>query len=116
MNQSIKIDNNFKITDSSVKRLKFLLQKKPQGSFFRIEVKSGGCSGMRYIFDFDTKFDQDEDVKFDFDSVNVVIDKYSLEYLNSSVLDFKEELGGSHFAIQNPNAQSNCGCGSSFSV
>ena len=94
----------------AVEKINQLVSKKPQGTFFRIAVKGGGCSGFKYDFSFDNKIDQD-DIKND----NVVVDKASLEMLKGSVVDYTQELIGSSFKITNPKTKSSCGCGISFS-
>ena len=94
----------------AVERINHLISKKPSGTFFRIAVKGGGCSGFKYDFSFDNKID-DNDHKQD----NIVIDKSSLDMLKGSQVDFSEELIGSSFKISNPKTKSSCGCGISFS-
>ena len=94
----------------AVERINTLLEKKPLGTFFRIAVKGGGCSGFKYDFTFDNTTDQD-DLKHN----NIVIDKSSLDMLKGSKVDFAEELIGESFKISNPKTKSACGCGVSFS-
>ena len=94
----------------AVERINQLVEKKPAGTFFRIAVKGGGCSGFKYDFSFDSKIEND-DSKYN----NMVIDKSSLDMLKGSLVDFSEELIGSSFKISNPKAKSSCGCGVSFS-
>ena len=94
----------------AVERINRLILKKPSGTFFRIAVKGGGCSGFKYDFSFDKKID-DNDLKHE----NIVIDKSSLEMLKGSQVDFTQELIGSSFKISNPKTKSSCGCGVSFS-
>ena len=79
--------------------------------FFRITVQGGGCSGFKYNFGFDAKTN-DDDVVFD----KVIIDKSSLDIIAGSVVDFKKEMIGESFVIDNPKATASCGCGLSFSV
>ena len=79
--------------------------------FFRISVKGGGCSGFKYHFSFDEKTNS-EDIIFD----KAVIDKTSLDIIKGSTIDFKKEMIGESFIINNPKASSSCGCGLSFSV
>ena len=79
--------------------------------YFRITVHGGGCSGYKYSFGFDSKTNED-DVIFD----KTVIDKSSLEIISGSIVDFKKEMIGETFVIDNPKATSSCGCGLSFSV
>ena len=94
----------------AVEKIKQLIEEKPPGTFFRIAVKGGGCSGFKYDFSFDTEIDKN-DLKHDI----IVIDKSSLEMLKGSQVDFAKELIGSSFKISNPKTKSSCGCGISFS-
>ena len=94
----------------AVERINQLISKKPSGTFFRIAVKGGGCSGFKYDFSFDNKIEEN-DLKHE----NVVIDKSSLEMLKGSNVDFSQELIGDSFKILNPKTKSSCGCGISFS-
>jgi len=94
----------------AVERINQLISKKPSGTFFRIAVKGGGCSGFKYDFTFDNKLDEN-DSKHE----NIVIDKSSLNMLEGSQVDFSEELIGTSFKISNPKTKSSCGCGISFS-
>ena len=95
----------------AVEKINQLLSKKPSGTFFRISVKGGGCSGFKYDFTFDKNIEND-DVKQE----NIIIDKSSLKMLEGSSVDFSEELIGSSFKISNPKTKSSCGCGISFSL
>ena len=94
----------------AVERINQLIAKKPSGTFFRIAVKGGGCSGFKYDFSFGNKI-EDDDLKHE----NIVIDKSSLEMLKGSKVDFTQELIGDSFKISNPKTKSSCGCGISFS-
>ena len=94
----------------AVERVNQLIAKKPLGTFFRIAVKGGGCSGFKYDFSFDNKLDE-ADLKHE----NIVVDKSSLQLLKGSQVDFTEELIGESFKISNPKTKSSCGCGISFS-
>ena len=94
----------------AVEKIDQLLSKKPSGTFFRIAVKGGGCSGFKYDFSFDAKIEKN-DLKHE----NIVIDQSSLEMLKGSKIDFAEELIGVSFKISNPKTKSSCGCGVSFS-
>ena len=94
----------------AVERINLLISKKPLGTFFRIAVKGGGCSGFKYDFSFDNKIENS-----DYKQENIVIDKSSLEMLKGSEIDFSSELIGSSFKISNPKTKSSCGCGISFS-
>ena len=97
-------------TKEAVEKINLLVSKKASGTFFRIAVKGGGCSGFKYDFSLDNKIDEDDE-KLE----NIVIDKSSLEMLKGSQVDFAHELIGSSFKITNPKTKSSCGCGISFS-
>ena len=94
----------------AVEKINQLIMKKPSGTFFRIAVKGGGCSGFKYDFSFDNKMEKN-DLKHE----NIVVDKSSLEMLKGSLVDFSQELIGNSFKISNPKTKSSCGCGVSFS-
>mgnify|MGYP006093086333 CR=1 FL=1 len=98
-------------TDRAKKQIDKVISEDKIKKFFRISVKGGGCSGFKYNFSFDEKIDN-EDIIFD----NSVIDKTSLDIITGSIIDFKQELIGESFVINNPKASSSCGCGLSFSV
>ena len=105
------MNKEIKFTDKAIKQINNLLVEKEKGSFFRIAIKGGGCSGFQYDFSFDTKAEQD-DLVFN----NVLIDKKSAELLNGSEVDYVSELIGESFKITNPQSKSSCGCGVSFSL
>ena len=94
----------------AVEKIKQLIEKKPAGTFFRIAVRGGGCSGFKYDFSFDNKIDEN-----DLKHQNIVVDRSSLDMLKGSQVDFSEELIGNSFKISNPKTKSSCGCGVSFS-
>ena len=100
-----------KFTDNALKQINAMLSKKDKGSFFRIAIKGGGCSGFQYDFSFD-KNQQEDDLRHE----NVVIDKASADLLKGSEVDFVKELIGDSFKITNPQSKSSCGCGVSFSL
>ena len=97
-------------SENALVRINQLLSKKPSGTFFRIAVKGGGCSGFKYDFTFDNKIDEN-----DLKHQNIVVDKSSLDMLMGSEIDFSEALIGNSFKISNPKTKSSCGCGVSFS-
>ena len=101
-------DINF--TEQAVEKINKLISKKPFGTYFRIAVKGGGCSGFKYDFSFDNKIDEN-DLKHE----NIVVDKSSLELLKGSKIEYSQELIGNSFKISNPKTKSSCGCGFSFS-
>ena len=98
-------------TERALKQIKKITEKNESKKYFRISVKGGGCSGFKYNFSFDNSTSKD-DIFFN----NAVIDKTSLDIINGSIIDFKVEMIGESFVINNPNASSSCGCGLSFSV
>ena len=88
-----------------------LMTKGDEKKYFRITVQGGGCSGFKYNFGFDSKLNRD-DIIFG----KAIIDKSSLDIISGSVVDFKKEMIGESFVIDNPKATASCGCGLSFSV
>ena len=98
-------------TERAKKQIEKMTSENDSKKYFRISVKGGGCSGFKYSFSFDSLI-SNEDVLFN----NTVIDKKSLDIINGSVIDFKVEMIGESFVINNPKASSSCGCGLSFSV
>jgi len=102
---------NIEIDERAKREISNLLSDEIEGSFFRISVEGGGCSGFKYNFTIDSKI-QEDDIK----SNNLVIDKTSLEYLAGSTLEYHDTLIEKSFKIKNPKAKSSCGCGTSFSI
>ena len=105
------MNKEIKFTDKAIKQINNLLSQKDKGSFFRIAIKGGGCSGFKYDFSVD-KNPKDEDLKFN----NILIDKTSADLLKGSEVDYASELIGDSFKISNPQSKSSCGCGVSFSL
>ncbi|MEO0392480.1 MAG: iron-sulfur cluster insertion protein ErpA [Pseudomonadota bacterium] len=107
---------SFSLTDNAAKRIAKLrdLEGNPK-LMMRVSVTGGGCSGFQYIFDFDEQINADDHV-FDKAEVAVLVDDTSLDLLDGAELNFKEDLVGSYFEVNNPNAESACGCGTSFSI
>jgi len=85
-----------------------------QGKVLRVAVEGGGCSGFQYEIDLDDA--KPDDLLLKGAGETVVIDMISLPFLAGAVIDFTDELIGAKFAIENPNATSSCGCGTSFSI
>ena len=98
-------------TNRAIEQIEKIINEDQLKKFFRISVKGGGCSGFKYDFSFDNKI-QSEDIIFG----KAVIDKASLDIISGSVIDFKKEMIGESFVIDNPKAAASCGCGLSFSV
>jgi len=99
------------LTIQAKEQIKKIIGDDDKKKYFRISVKGGGCSGFKYDFSFDNNVDSD-DILFE----KVVIDKTSLDIIAGSVIDFKKEMIGESFVINNPKASASCGCGLSFSV
>ena len=102
------------LTENAVSKIRDLLAEENNPSLkLRTFVQGGGCSGMQYGFTFD-EAQNDDDFVIDSEGVVVLIDAASMQYLNGARIDYKEDDMGSNFAIENPNAETSCGCGSSF--
>lgn len=105
-----------KITDSAVEKIADLLAEENNPNLkIRSFVQGGGCSGFQYGFTFDEE-QNDDDFVIEHKGVKLLIDAMSMTYMQGAEIDYKEEITGSQFVIKNPNAQTTCGCGSSFSV
>ena len=98
-------------TESAEKQIEKITKNDANKKYFRITVQGGGCSGFKYNFSFDNNIEKD-DIVFK----KTIIDKTSLEIINGSVIDFKKEMIGESFIIDNPKATASCGCGLSFSI
>jgi len=103
------------LTENAVAKIQDLLaEENTPGLVLRVFVQGGGCSGMQYGFTFDQERGEDD---FDVPSaVPVVVDSMSMQYLQGATINYKEDLMGASFVIDNPQAQTTCGCGSSFSI
>ena len=111
-----KATQSIDLTDSAHARIENVMSSnKELGSKFRVYVTGGGCSGFQYGFKFDSEVAFDDDV-IEFDNFSILLDSMSYPYLFGSTLDFVEDLSGSKFVIENPNAQTTCGCGESFTI
>jgi iron-sulfur cluster insertion protein len=103
------------LTESAVGKIRDLIAEENNPNLkLRIFVQGGGCSGMSYGFTFDEIANED-DFDLDINGVHLLVDSMSSQYLQGAKINYKEDLMGSQFAIENPNAQTTCGCGSSFS-
>ena len=103
------------VSARAARRIAKILAAEPEGSMLRISVEGGGCSGFQYRFIFDTARNAD-DVAVTAEGATVLVDELSLQYMGGAELDYVEDLIGSAFKINNPNAVAACGCGTSFSV
>tara|TARA_Y100001970_G_C13903788_1_gene685008 strand:- start:254 stop:571 length:318 start_codon:yes stop_codon:yes gene_type:complete len=105
------MNNKIEFTKSAEKEINRIVSEKGPKVYFRISVQGGGCSGFKYNFSFDDKINSNDSI-FN----KTLIDINSLKIIEGSTVDFKKELIGNSFVIDNPKANSSCGCGLSFSV
>jgi iron-sulfur cluster insertion protein len=105
-----------KMASGAIAKIKELMAEENNPNLkLRMFVSGGGCSGMQYGFTFEEEVNED-DFDLEFDGIHVLVDSMSSQYLQGAEVDYTESLQGSQFSIKNPNAQTSCGCGSSFSV
>lgn len=103
-------------TDAAANKVKSLIEGEDNPNLrLRVYITGGGCSGFQYGFTFDDQVN-DGDLTIENQSVGLVVDPMSLQYLIGGTVDYVEGLEGSRFVVNNPNATSTCGCGSSFSI
>lgn len=107
---------NVTITEGALRRVGELIAQKGNPNLkLRVFIQGGGCSGFQYGFQLDEQASED-DVAIQCEGVEVLIDPLSLQYLEGAEIDYKDDLQGSRFVVNNPNASATCGCGSSFSI
>ncbi|MBU9713015.1 iron-sulfur cluster insertion protein ErpA [Evansella tamaricis] len=103
-----------KVTEAAVAQIKKMMEEEEKKDLaLRVGVKGGGCSGLSYGMGFETEIAED-DITFEQNGINVVVDKESEGILKGLVIDYKQNMMGGGFTIDNPNAIASCGCGSSF--
>lgn len=102
------------LTENAAKRVAWIAERQSKPAILRLAVDGGGCAGFTYKFELAEQ--ADDDTVAEMDGVKLVVDPISLDLVRGSAVDFVEDLGGAAFKVTNPNAQSGCGCGSSFSV
>jgi iron-sulfur cluster insertion protein len=114
--QAVASQDLLVFTSAAAKKVSELIEEEGnQELMLRIYVQGGGCSGFQYGFTFDENVNEGDE-KITTDGVTLLIDPMSLQYLMGAEVDYSEGLQGAQFVIRNPNAQTTCGCGSSFSV
>ena len=102
------------LTESAARRVAAIAERQAKPAILRLSVDGGGCAGFTYKFELGEQ--ADDDTVAETGGVKLVVDPVSLDLVRGSAVDFVEDLGGAAFKVTNPNAQSGCGCGSSFSV
>ncbi|MDI9849830.1 iron-sulfur cluster assembly accessory protein [Rhodoblastus sp. 17X3] len=102
-------------TERALKRVAEVLRDEAPGSFLRISVNGGGCSGFQYSFDIVPAAEEGDIILGDSES-RLALDPISLDYIKGAQIDFVDDLMGSSFRIENPNATASCGCGTSFAI
>ncbi len=103
------------VSARAARRIAAILAAEPAPAMLRLAVTGGGCSGFQYNFAID-EIRLDDDLVLERDGARILIDPVSLEFLKGSEIDFTDDLIGQSFRVNNPNATSSCGCGTSFSV
>jgi iron-sulfur cluster insertion protein len=103
------------LTETAAKRVAWIAARQAKPAILRLAVDGGGCAGFTYTFELADAAESDDEVT-EIDGVQLIVDPVSLDLVKGSAVDFVEDLGGAAFRVTNPNAQSGCGCGSSFSV
>lgn len=103
-----------KVTDRAFARLAEIAEATGEAKPLRVAVDGGGCSGFQYSITLDAP--AENDMILEKDGQRVLVDQISLPFLSNAVIDFTDELIGARFVVQNPNAKSSCGCGTSFSM
>ena len=116
MNTVTETQDPLLFTDNAASKVKQLIEEEGNTDLkLRVFVSGGGCSGFQYGFTFDEVINEDDTVMSK-NGVQLLIDPMSFQYLAGAEIDYQEGLEGSQFVIKNPNAETTCGCGSSFSV
>jgi iron-sulfur cluster assembly accessory protein len=110
-----QLPDELRLTASAARRIGQILADEPSGSMLRITVNGGGCSGFQYGFDID-RSRQPDDLVVEREGATVLVDETSMQFLKGSVVDYVDDLIGQSFKIENPQATSSCGCGTSFSI
>lgn len=103
------------LTQAAAERIGLIARKQGRPAILRLAVEGGGCSGFQYRFDLADAAEADDSVS-ETAGVKLVVDPVSLDLIEGSTVDFVESLGGAAFKVENPQAASGCGCGSSFGI
>ena len=108
------MENNIEISKNALQHIAKILTDE-SSKFFRITVLGGGCAGFQYKFDLEND-KKDEDLLIKKETISILVDETSYNFIKGSKIDYVKELIGSSFKIENPQASSSCGCGTSFSI
>jgi iron-sulfur cluster assembly accessory protein len=111
MAEALDID----LTAAAAARVAAIASRQGKAPILRLSVEGGGCAGFSYRFGLAEEIEAD-DLAVERDGVTLAVDSMTLDLVRGGIVDFVDNLGGAHFEVRNPNAQSGCGCGSSFSV
>ncbi|MBS1239622.1 MAG: putative iron binding protein from the HesB IscA SufA family [Proteobacteria bacterium] len=103
------------LTSAAAKRIAWIAERQSKPAMLRLSVEGGGCSGFQYRFDLAETAEADDTVS-ETEGVRLLVDPVSLGLIAGSTVDFVESLGGAAFKVENPQAASGCGCGSSFGI
>lgn len=103
------------ISEKAHAQVKSLMEVGKTAAHLRVAILGGGCSGFQYDITLDETLKED-DILFTYEGVSVIADEASFDFLKGALVDFVEDMMSSQFVIKNPNAQSSCGCGNSFSI
>jgi len=106
---------NVSVTERAARKIGEILGKEPAGAMLRVSVEGGGCSGFQYKFDTEHS-KADDDIVIERNGATVLIDPVSLNYMAGAEIDFVDDLIGSAFRVNNPQATASCGCGTSFAL
>jgi iron-sulfur cluster assembly accessory protein len=109
------VSDPIQLTQSAAQRVAAIAARQGKPAILRLSVEGGGCSGFQYRFGL-TEAVESDDLTVERDGVTLVVDSISLDLVRGAAVDYVENLGGAAFKVENPNAASGCGCGSSFSV
>jgi iron-sulfur cluster assembly accessory protein len=107
--------SNVTVTERAARKISEILGREPAGTMLRVSVEGGGCSGFQYKFDTE-RAKADDDMVIEKAGATVLIDPVSLNYMAGSEIDFVDDLIGSSFKVNNPQATASCGCGTSFAL
>ena len=103
------------LTPNAARRVAWIASRQHKPAILRLAVDGGGCAGFTYKFELAPEAESEDEIA-ETDGVRLVVDPMSLDLVRGSAVDFVEDLAGAAFKVTNPNAQSGCGCGSSFSI